>query len=114
MTFALLVGGPPFVRRSTGRRWRRIRRKEAIRSLHWKRLEELVVAHCRSQGYSLRRKGGSGPVAESPQSRGARRNRAMCGTAAANFGQSGTGVELRTDQAVQGARVSGPELLPEW
>ena len=38
----------------------------------------------------------------------------MCGTAAANFGQSGTGVELRTDQAVQGARVSGPELLPEW
>lgn len=38
----------------------------------------------------------------------------MCGTAAPNFGQSGGGVELRTDHAVQGARVYGPELLPEW
>ena len=38
----------------------------------------------------------------------------MCGTAAPKFGQSGGGVELRTDAAVQGARVYGPEILPEW
>ena len=38
----------------------------------------------------------------------------MCGTASPSFGQSGGGVELRTDQAVQDAHFYGPEVLPEW
>ena len=38
----------------------------------------------------------------------------MCGTASPNFGQSGGGVELRTDREVRRARVYGPEVLSEW
>lgn len=38
----------------------------------------------------------------------------MCGTASPSFGQSGGGVELRTDEAIDDARVYDPEILPEW
>ena len=38
----------------------------------------------------------------------------MCGTASPSFGQSGGGVELRTDEAIDVARVYDPEILPEW
>ena len=38
----------------------------------------------------------------------------MCGAASPNFGQSGGGVELRTDEAIDDARVYDPEILPEW
>lgn len=37
----------------------------------------------------------------------------MCGTASPSFGQSGGGVELRTDEAIDDARVYDPEVLPE-
>ena len=36
----------------------------------------------------------------------------MCGTASPSFGQSGGGVELRTDEAIDVARVYGPETCP--
>ena len=38
----------------------------------------------------------------------------MCGTASPSFGQSGGGVELRTDEAIRHAHVYDPEILPEW
>ena len=38
----------------------------------------------------------------------------MCGTASPSFGQSGGGVELRTDEAIHHAHVYDPEILSEW
>ena len=63
LAFVLLVGGVGSAIRSARQRTLLAanRTKEAIRSLDWDRFEELVEAHYRSEGYSVRREGGSGP-----------------------------------------------------
>ena len=63
LAFGLLVGGVLSAIRSARQRTMLAanRTKEAIRSLDWDRFEELVEAHYRSEGYSVRRDGGSGP-----------------------------------------------------
>lgn len=63
LAFVLLVGGVASAFRSVRQRTMLAanRTKEAIRSLDWEQFEEVVEAHYRSEGYSVRREGGSGP-----------------------------------------------------